>query len=659
MVGTAAAADEIRTTPVETLRSMDLEDLLNVKVDTVYGASKREQKVTEAPASVTILTADDFRKLGYRNLAEALRGARGIYLTNDRNYTTLGIRGFSRPGDLNSRILVLVDGHRVTENIYDSSYLANDFVVDADLIDRVEIIRGPGSALYGSSAFFGVVNVVTRRGRDLHGLEASFDAGSFDAYKGRLSFGRVFESGIDLVLSGSVLDLGGAHSLYFPDFDRPSLNGGRAIDLDYERARSGLATLAWSDLTLQLGMNWREKGVPTASFDSQFGDPRLRTTDSLGFADLKYEHEFENELNLMARVNFNRYRYFGNYPQPEDPSVNPPDITVNRDDVLGQWLGTEVQIRRPLGTSHQVTAGAEYRENLNQNVYNFDLGTTDVYSDLDHRSSVVGVFLMDAWTLHPKLVLDGGVRLDHYDTFGATLNPRAAAIYHPWETSSWKLLYGEAFRAPNIWEAFVEDPTVRANPALGPEKIRTAEVVYEQQLPRQLAFSVSAYYSWIEDLIDPATDPVTQLEYYDNLEGAESRGVEFEFSGRTSRGMRGRISYALQETVRAGSGSGFDNSPAHLAKADLVVPLYRDRIFGGLGVQYYSSVNTLAGARTDPYWLLNLTLYSREIAPGLEMSASIYNLLNDRFAVPGGAQHVQDVIPQDGLTFRVKLTYRF
>ncbi len=659
MLAAPAQADEPTVTPVETLRSMDLEDLMEVKVETVYGASKRTQNVSDAPSSVSILTADDFKKHGYRNLAEALRSVRGFYLTNDRNYTTVGIRGFSLPGDVNGRILVLVDGHRINENIYDSVAMANDLVIDSDLIDRVEVIRGPGSAVYGSNAFFGVINIVTKRGRDVNGLEASFDAGSFDAYKGRITLGRSFANGVDLLLSATVLDIAGPEVLYYPDFDTPRFGGGRAIDLDFEQARSGLATLSWADLTLQLGMNRREKGVPTASWDSYFGDPRFRTMESLAFADLKYEHEFDDDLRVLARVNFNRYRYQGIFPLPDDPDVDPPVIPLNKDDVLGQWVGTEAQVFRPLGNQHALTAGLEYRNNLDQNAANYDLATGDVYIDLREDSEIASVYVMDAWTIHPQLVLDGGARYDHYGSFGGTFSPRASAVYHPWESGTWKALYGEAFRAPNLWEAFVEDPSTQLNPSLGPEKIRTAEVVYEQQLTRQLAFSVSAYYSWIEGLINLTTDPVTQLEYNDNLEGATARGAEIEFSARTAAGLRGRVSYALQETLDSATSRRLDNSPMHLAKADLIVPLYRENVFAGLGVQYFGAVQTLAGRKTDPYCLLNLTLLSRELVRGMELSASVYNLLNDRHEIPGGPQHVQDVIPQDGLTFRVKLTYRF
>lgn len=145
--------------PLPDLTEMSLEDLMEIEVDSVYGASKYLQKVTQAPASISIVTAEEIQKYGYRTLADVLRSVRGFYITYDRNYSYVGVRSFARPGDYNSRILVLVDGHRVNDNIFDQASLGTDFPVDVDLIDRVEVIRGPNSSLYLASAFLGVVNV--------------------------------------------------------------------------------------------------------------------------------------------------------------------------------------------------------------------------------------------------------------------------------------------------------------------------------------------------------------------------------------------------------------------------------------------------------------------------------------------------------------------
>ncbi|MDO9109769.1 MAG: TonB-dependent receptor plug domain-containing protein [Desulfatirhabdiaceae bacterium] len=145
------------------LTSLSLEDLMRIPV---YGASKFEQKASNAPSAITIITADDIQKYGYRTLADLLRSVRGFYATYDRNYRYAGIRGFGSTGDYNSRILIQIDGHRINDNIYGQGSIGSEFILDLDLIDKVEIIRGSGSSLYDSNAFFGVINVITKKSKD-------------------------------------------------------------------------------------------------------------------------------------------------------------------------------------------------------------------------------------------------------------------------------------------------------------------------------------------------------------------------------------------------------------------------------------------------------------------------------------------------------------
>jgi len=196
------------------LTNLTLEELMKVEVASVQGASKFEQKVTEAPSSVSIVTADQIKKYGYRTLADILRSVRGFYATYDRNYSYLGARGFGRPSDYNNRFLLVIDGHRVNDNIYDSAFIGTDFILDVDLIEKVEIIRGPGSSLYGSNAFFGVIHVITKKGRNLKGIEASGEAGSQQTYKGRISYGNQFSNGVEGILSGTTYASKGDKRLY-------------------------------------------------------------------------------------------------------------------------------------------------------------------------------------------------------------------------------------------------------------------------------------------------------------------------------------------------------------------------------------------------------------------------------------------------------------
>ncbi|HLD24039.1 MAG TPA: TonB-dependent receptor plug domain-containing protein, partial [Sulfuricurvum sp.] len=157
-LGASEQVSEASTVFAQTnLLQIPIEELMNIEITT---ASKFSQKISEAPSSVTVITSDEIKIYGYRNLADILSGVRGLYTTNDRNYEYVGVRGFNRPGDYNSRILLMVDGTRINDADYDTASIGQEFFLDIDLIKRIEIIRGPGSSIYGSNAFFGVINII-------------------------------------------------------------------------------------------------------------------------------------------------------------------------------------------------------------------------------------------------------------------------------------------------------------------------------------------------------------------------------------------------------------------------------------------------------------------------------------------------------------------
>src|ERR1035437_5875488 len=225
------AAETSPTPKAADLTELPLEALMDIEVPKVYGASKLEQKATEAPASVTIITADEIKKYGHRTLADVLQSVQGFNVSYDRDYAFLGARGLSL-GDFNERMLLLVDGQRVNNDYNDGAAIGTDFILDVDLIERVEVIRGPGSVLYGNNRFFGVTKMVTRRGQQLNGVEASTEYGSFDTYKARVSYGKLYTNGVEVLLSGTYYDSGGQDRLYYKEFDSPALNRGVAQNLD-------------------------------------------------------------------------------------------------------------------------------------------------------------------------------------------------------------------------------------------------------------------------------------------------------------------------------------------------------------------------------------------------------------------------------------------
>jgi len=639
------------------LLDLSLEELGNLQVPMVYGASKREQKTSEAPSSVSIVTADEIKKYGHQTLADVLRSVRGFYVSYDRSYTYIGVRGVNRPGDYGGRVLTTVDGHRVNEPLYDTAFSGTEGVVDVDLIERVEIIRGPGSALYGNNAFFAVINIVTKNGRDYQGGEVAGAVASYDTYAGRLTYGNRFHNGVELLLSGTYLDSAGHERLSYPEFS--SINQGVAEHRDGTSLKSVFGKLAYRDFTLEGAFMDRRKDLPTASYGTVFNAPDNFTQDQRAYGSLKYQHAFENEWEVMGRVYYDHYRYDAAYPYDYLDPQFPGRITSNRDLANARSLSTEWQVGKTLWERHRLTAGFEYRAHLRLELENFDVAPAAKYLDSHSSGDSYALFLQDEFSLRTNLVLSAGARYDYFSTFGGTFNPRAALIYSPVPASTFKLLYGEAFRAPNTYEVRYAGTGYKSNPSLEPETIRSYELVFEQGLGAHLRGSASLFRSEITGLIAETIDPLDGKLYFDNLDAVTSQGVETELEGVWAGGLRGRISYSYADARESQTGQRLSNSPRHLAKLNVSVPLYADKLFASLELQGMSARSTVRGGEVGAFGVANFTLFSRELAKGLEASVSIYNLLDQKFRDPVSSGFTQDAIQQDGRSFRVKLQYRF
>jgi iron complex outermembrane receptor protein len=636
------------------LAEKSLEDLLSVQVDSVFAASRHEQKVTEAPASVTIVTADEIRKRGYRTLADVLRDVRGFYVTYDRNYTYVGVRGFARPGDYNTRVLLLVDGHRLNDNIYDSAYVGGEFPLDLELVERIEVVRGPSSSLYGTSAFFAVINVVTRRGSAAGGTDLLAEGGSFETWRGRAAYDRRFGNGIEVVVSASRFESRGP-SLYFPEFDDSRTNGGVAEGLDDESARNVFAKAAWGGFTLQGAHVTRDKGIPTASFGTIFNDGRSRTTDTRAYLDLAVDRSF-GALGAFARVYYDRYDYDGAYVYDYSETDEPFPV-VFRDYARGHWWGAEAKAT-VRGRGHTFTAGAEYRDNLRQDQGGYDDDPFYMYFDDRRRSRVGALYAQDELRLG-RLLVSAGLRHDSYDTFGGTTNPRFGLILQPGPRTALKLLHGRAFRAPNAFELYYYGGGSKGNAALRPEKISTSELVFEQYLSEGLRFSLSAFdyetHGLIAQVVDPEDDNIT----FQNLAHAGARGVEVEAEGRSEAGFALRASYSFQDARDSDTREWLSNSPRHLAQLRLSRSFLRARVFADLGLRGMSARRTLAGGRAPGFVLADLSLRAPRLAGGLDVFLDVRNLLDTSYADPGAEDHLQDTLRQDGRTVRLGLRYRF
>jgi outer membrane receptor protein involved in Fe transport len=663
MVSAGAAAQT--ADHVGELGDLSIKELMQLEVDSVYGASRYVQDIARAPASVTVIMAEDIKRFGARTLDDVLNSVRGMYVPTDRNYTYLGIRGFQRPNDYNTRVLVLVDGHRMNDNVYDLGITGREGMVDIDMIERVEVIRGPSSSIYGSSAFLGVINVVTKRGTSVDGLEAYAEGGTYDTFKSRMTFGTEFENGIEWLVSGSQYGSAGPSNLYFADLDQRisdnpmARNDGIAHELDGEHQQSFFSTMRWGDLTVSAFWNDRLKEVPTASFGTAFGDPRQESVDKKRYIDVRYDHHFTERLSLQARAFHDDVFYAGVYPYDFAEAGSPPEIVLFKDRSAGEWLGTELQLTAKLPERHTVIVGIEYRDNMSEDQDAHYATDPPEYTLLDDRSSrVIGLFAQSETELRSDLLLTVGLRYDRYQGSAKdALNPRFALIYSLDGGGTIKGMYGEAFRAPNPYERYYNREQAN-QPPLDVETIETYEVAYETVLAGDYQLAISGYHYVVEGLI---TQTVTDQDaiYFANIDGAHAHGVELEVRRQFASGASLRTSYALQRAEDGATREDLSSSPRRMAKLNLGLPFNSERLFAGLELQYHGAARTLRGNRADDFLATNFTLSSRPRDKGLEISGTIYNVFDERYGYPGSQEHAQDVIEQNGRTFLGRLTYHF
>lgn len=646
----------VKAEPTEQdLTLLSLEQLINIDV---YGASKFMQKASDAPSAVAVITSDDIKAYGYRKLVDILRSVRGIYSRYDRNYDFLGFRGFSRPGDYNSRYLLLVDGYRINDAVYDTATVGTEFVLDVDLIDRVEFIPGSGSSIYGSNAFFGVINVITRQSKNINGFEGSISRASFDTDKARLSYGKKFSNGIDLVLSGSFYDRKG-QNLYFQEFDSPGNNGGLATDLDYDRYSSLFARLSYDAFTLTSAYSIRKKGLPTGAYATTFNDPNGYFVDTQAYIDLAYHKNFGKHWDVLARAYYGYYPYDGNYPYVD--STTGLSVT-NKDGSRARWWGSEVKVVSTRFDKHKIVFGAEYRNNLHQDQFNYDDDPRVDYLQSRYRSTVYGLYIQDEYSLRKNLILNIGLRNDHYGESSTITNPRLGLIYKPSDSSSLKLLYGTAFRTPNAYELYREQLGFsKANPNLQPEKIKTYELIFEKYLSGQTRFLASTFYYRTRDLINLVIDPSDGLSVFQNLSAISARGVEFEIERKWNNQARIKASTTYQKAKDSDAGDSLTNSPKLLGKLNARTPSFWSGTQGGIEFQYTGRRKTVAGT-TGGYPLTNITILNEHLLKNLEVSMSVYNLLDKNYADPTPddlAALGVDALNQDGRNYHLKFIYHF
>ncbi|MDP2833391.1 MAG: TonB-dependent receptor [Pseudomonadota bacterium] len=634
LLSMAPAYADLTTLPLEALLSSE-----------VIAASRFPQQAREAPSAVSIISAREIREHGWRTLAEALAGVRGVLVANDRAYSYLGPRGLLRPSDYNTHVLILLDGVRLNDNVYTQGPLGAEFPLDMEGVERIEYVPGPGASIYGNNAFLGVVNIITRDAAAQSGGEASVEAGNAGWRRARASMGGA-GGNRDWQLSLSHGRRDGS-SPYSDDLV------GNVDQLDGEESTRLYARLSLGELKISALLARRDKADPTAPYDTLIGDPRSRIRDQHGHLGLAWQTELKTGLTGDILADYGNYRFQGDYPG--DRTAASSDL--KRDSTVGRWLNLQARLTDQRLADHKLVWGAEWQQDLEKHQRGENVSTATPYLDSNPRGYLAGLYVQDEWRLNETWLLNLGARYDHHSSFGGAFNPRLGLIQRATPRTTLKYLAGTAYRAPNAYESHYHDngASQKLNPTgLKPERIRTLEFVAEHETASDWLLTGTLFQYRIHDPITQIEDPADGLFMFTNQSTLNSSGMGLQAERRWSSGEHVRVSLARQRS-RDGQGR-VSLSPDLLAKATANLPLGGWNL--GLECQYVGPRRDSAGGDIAGYSVTHLNLIAPRLANRGELSLRIRNVFDRHYSDPAGDEHTQAAITQEGRSIEARLAWQ-
>lgn len=650
-------------------------------------ATGSRQPVSRAPAVATVITAQDIAAIGATDLDEVLETVPGLHVARQTQgfapvYVIRGINlGF------NPQVLVLVNGIPLT-TVFIGNRGAGWAGMPVENIARVEVIRGPGSALYGADAFSGVINIITKRAEDVNGTEAGVRAGSFktgDAWvlhggqwgafnvAGYLRAGatqgqrRTIEADAQTGLHNQY---GGSASLA----PGPINTGRQSVD--------GALDLSLSQWRWRLGYKKR-RDIGTGTGVASALDPSGHVASQTITSDLTYDNpDLARDWSMSMQASFMHYTELTDltlYPAGTNFYGN-----VFPDGVIGNPQKWERHGR--VGGSAVYSGFAPHRLRIGggverEAVYkivetkNFDGGFAPLPGVVDvsdtapfmrpHGRTLQYLYAQDEWRMAKDWTLTAGLRHDHYSDFGGTTNPRLALVWEAAYNVTAKVLYGSAFRAPSMAELYaINNPVVTGNPALQPEKMRSLEAALSWQPLTRLQLGVNVFHQEMNDIIRLFNG------VYQNAGEQTGSGLEFEAGWDAARNLRLSGNYSYQRSIDQSTGQDAGNAPRHH-----VYLRANWRFLAGWALDpQLNRVSERARVAGDTraslagYTTVDLTLRTDKSSRGWDMAMSVRNLFDADAREPtpyDRAPPVQNFIslphdfPLPGRSFYIQASHQF
>ncbi len=654
------------TTEKELLMYFEEKDLVT--------ATKRSTPLRKAPAIATIITAEEIRNMGARNLLDVLKMVPGLGVSiNEFGAAMVEVRGIRT--SLSEKILVMIDGHSLNKNITGSAFYTNSEMLPIENIKQVEVVRGPGSALYGSGAFVATINIITRDADEIDGLEVKAGGGSFDTYKGNIVGGKAF--GDKLTVSGSLdhFKTNGPKLRVEADAltGTPFSIAPGSPDLSF-RQTDAFLKIGYGDVSIRGGYRTIHKG--------SFIGLASALTDNSTQDTANYWGELAYGLRLADNLSSNLKIYYDHWEQHPYVKIFPngflgtfPDGMIGKPQVKDRAIGAEQQFDWEIFKGNRLIAGASYEVLRQYDVRlfgNYDpltgafIGPVQEIANWNKNATrkTWAMYTQDEWQVLERVNLTIGARYDHYSDFGGTVNPRAGLVWNFIDNADLKLLYGQAFRAPNFVELYnANNPSQLGNPSLLPEKIKTYEAGLAYRFAQWLAVDLNYFYSKIDNLI--ILDSSTAPSNYVNAGKVATQGVEMGLHGAAYENkIYWKLAYAYQNPRDDITGKRLPDVPSQRATGSInyamnrYMNLHTNVLWTGPRPRAQGDTR----AEMPSYTTVDVAATVKNFWKRLEVQAAIHNLFNKKFFDPdtsGTANKVPGDFPREGRSMLLSATYKF
>lgn len=633
---------------------------------TVSLATGSRQAISRAPSTATVITAQDIRAMGATDLDQALESVPGLHVSIDSVsmnsiYSFRGVQTESNP-----QVLMLVNGMPIT-NVYQGNRSEFWGGMPLENVARIEVIRGPGSALYGADAFSGVINVITKTAADLQGTEYGVRAGSYNTRDVWIQHGGKLGA-LDAAFYLNAGNTDGQKGIMQKDAASragPVNNQNRSLD-----AHADLSYESW-----RVRSTYQQRELGTGAGLAGALDPAARIPESRFYLDTSYEKiDWARNWDLSAVAGFYNIKqdpatpYFTLFPAGVIPGF--PNGMIGNPGHAEQHQNVSLSAFYKGFEQHQLRIGAGYRvDDLYsvQEIKNFGptfaplgalvnaTGNPALVYLLPHKRNVSFAFIQDEWRLAQDWTLTAGVRHDTYSDFGGTTNPRLALVWDAAYNVVVKAMHATAFRAPSFTELYaLNNPVAIGTPTLQPETITTDELGFSWQPVEKLKTSLNLFQYHMHNNILPVGTA------YQNSGGQTGRGFEFEATFEAAQNLRltGNVSVQHAKIDATGLDPGMAPHQHFFARADWrFMPLW----------QLGTTLNSVKGRMREPgdtrpqipdYTTVDLNLRREKLSSGWEISGKVMNLFNRAAFEPTfKAVGMVSDLPLPGRTFYVQLQH--